>query len=371
MTTPTQNGLIGAENTSSEVLPNDFGACLEAARKRTDSGDLVGSLAAIDKALSLQPRSVPALMMKADNLVRLGDTRAAAAFYAAVLRLPASETPQEWRSEVSRARDTLERYARTFEEYLRAQMDQSGFGPKQAPPRFSRAMDALLGKKRVYVQEPKYFFYPELAPIQFFERSSFQFLDAVEAAYSDIRGELDSLISDGIDFLPYLTPDKKRAPSTQRGLLSNTAWTAFFLMKDGERTAGAEKCPKTLSALANAPLSAIPGRTPAILFSRLQPGAHIPAHTGMINTRLICHLALKTNDQCMFRVGNETRVWEQGKAWVFDDTIEHEAWNRSSEDRTVLIFDIWRPDIPEDERLGIIALCEAIDGFNGRQRWEE
>ena len=67
----------------------------------------------------------------------------------------------------------------------------------------------------------------------------------------------------------------------------------------------------------------------------------------MLNTRLICHLPLIVPPGCGFRVGNETREWEEGKLLIFDDTIEHEAWNESDQDRVVLIFDIWRPELSE------------------------
>ena len=46
----------------------------------------------------------------------------------------------------------------------------------------------------------------------------------------------------------------------------------------------------------------------------------------------------------------ETRSWVKGEAFVFDDTIEHEAWNRSSQDRAVLIVDVWNPHLSEHER---------------------
>jgi hypothetical protein len=36
---------------------------------------------------------------------------------------------------------------------------------------------------------------------------------------------------------------------------------------------------------------------------------------------------------CFFRVGNEVREWREGALFIFDDTIEHEAWNDSKEDR--------------------------------------
>jgi aspartyl/asparaginyl beta-hydroxylase (cupin superfamily) len=39
-----------------------------------------------------------------------------------------------------------------------------------------------------------------------------------------------------------------------------------------------------------------------------------------------------------------------GTAWVFDDTIEHEAWNDSDEPRAILIFDVWNPELTALER---------------------
>ncbi|MCG2663375.1 aspartyl/asparaginyl beta-hydroxylase domain-containing protein, partial [Brevundimonas sp.] len=66
-----------------------------------------------------------------------------------------------------------------------------------------------------------------------------------------------------------------------------------------------------------------------------------------------------------FRVGSDLRQWEEGKPWAFADTIEHEAWNDSAQDRTILIFDVWKPEITEEERWLIRALFDAIDAGGG------
>src|SRR3546814_9730732 len=70
----------------------------------------------------------------------------------------------------------------------------------------------------------------------------------------------------------------------------------------------------------------------------------------MLNTQLICHLPLIVPDGCGLRVGAETRNWREGELLIFDDSFEHEAWNRGTSDRTILLFEIWRPDIDADER---------------------
>jgi aspartyl/asparaginyl beta-hydroxylase (cupin superfamily) len=83
------------------------------------------------------------------------------------------------------------------------------------------------------------------------------------------------------------------------------------------------------------------------------------------NARLVCHLPLVVPEGCWFRVGAETRLWRRGEAFVFDDTIEHEAMNPSGELRIILIFDIWRPELTETERAAISTIFDAIDSFQG------
>ncbi len=101
------------------------------------------------------------------------------------------------------------------------------------------------------------------------------------------------------------------------------------------------------------------------MFSLLKPKTRIPPHNGVTNVRLVTHLALIIPDGCGFRVGNQSRQWVPGKAWVFDDTIEHEAWNDSDKLRVVLIFDIWHPQLTPPERAMITALAAGVQAFAG------
>ena len=92
------------------------------------------------------------------------------------------------------------------------------------------------------------------------------------------------------------------------------------------------------------------------MFSALAPHTRIPPHTGSTNSRLLVHLPLILPGKAGFRVGNDTREWQMGEAWVFDDTIEHEAWNDADETRFIMIFDIWNPLLSAAERELISAL---------------
>jgi aspartyl/asparaginyl beta-hydroxylase (cupin superfamily) len=347
----------------------DASSCLGLAYACSRLNDRAGTLAAVDRALALEPRNLRALIMKGDCLAELGDPRAACSFYNFALQAapPEHELPVELRDELSRARAMRDRYASQFENFLRDQLQ--GKGLESAPAsRFAQSLDLLLGRKSIFFQQPRTYYFPELPQIQFYHRDHFPWLDRVEAATADIRSELLEVMQQMSAFTPYVQSEPNRPRKEQDGMTDNPDWSAFYLWKDGEIVPeNAARCPRTLAALAEAPLSHVSNRSPSILFSLLRPGAHIPPHSGLVNTRLICHLPLIVPPDCAFRVGNDVRVPVEGKAWVFDDTIEHEAWNRSDRNRVILLFDVWRPELTQEERALVGGMFEAIDVYEGRK----
>lgn len=332
--------------------------------------DRPASLAAVDKALALEPHNPRALIFKADSLADAGDARGASAFYRAALNAvpPGDGLPPDLQGELARARAMCDHYAGQFEAYLQEQLAGRGLVQRPSTERFIQSLDILFGKKKIYAQEPRYYYFPELPQIQFFDRNDFPWLDGVEAATTDIRAELIEVMKQPSAFKPYVQGNPGRPRKEQDGMLDNPDWGAFYLWKDGELVAAnAARCPRTVQALSAIPLARVSNRSPSVLFSVLGPGARIPPHTGLINTRLICHLALIVPENCGFRVGNDTRQWVEGKVWVFDDTIEHEAWNDSDRTRVVLLFEIWRPELTDEERGLVSAMFEAIDRRGGER----
>jgi aspartyl/asparaginyl beta-hydroxylase (cupin superfamily) len=109
----------------------------------------------------------------------------------------------------------------------------------------------------------------------------------------------------------------------------------------------------------------IPGYAPGAYFSVLKPGTRLPPHTGTTNTRSIVHLPLVIPEGCAFRVGSQVRPWQKGTAWVFDDTINHEAWNDSDQIRIVMIFDVWNPLLTAAERDLVSSLQLGIGRYYG------
>jgi len=110
----------------------------------------------------------------------------------------------------------------------------------------------------------------------------------------------------------------------------------------GEEIAPAcEKCPETAKLLKQIKGVSLAG------FSRLAPGTHIEAHVGWAKSVYRLHLGLVVPPDCSLRVGEDTRDWEEGKCLIFDDTVEHEAWNHSDRTRGTLLLDFLRPGVKD------------------------
>jgi aspartyl/asparaginyl beta-hydroxylase (cupin superfamily) len=345
---------------------NDFGL----AHACRQLGDNAAALAALDRALAVEPRNVRALILKADCLADIGDARAASSFYSYAIQAvpPDAQIPTDLRAELARAQAMCERYAAQFERFLVERLAADGAIAAPSARRFRQSLDILLGKKQIYFQQPNTYYFPELPQVQFYDRERFPWLDKLEAATAEIRAELMQVLDEHAAFVPYIQGDPRRPRKEETGLQDNLDWSAFYFWKDGELVAeNAARCPRTMAALENIALTRVKNRSPSVLFSQLRAGAHIPPHCGLVNTRLICHLPLIVPKGCAFRVGNDTREPVEGKAWVFDDTIEHEAWNRSSSTRVILLFEIWRPELSDDERALVAGMFEAIDAYAGRK----
>lgn len=341
--------------------------CLMLARACRASGDGAGEARALDRALERDQNNLQALLMRGDCSDWSGDARAAGSFYQRALEIARTGgAPPELAGALQQAQQFLQARAAEFGRALKAAVGPIEPDEPAAATRLKHSLEMLEGKREIFLQQPSVHYYPYLAQRQFFEREEFEWAAGLEAEAGAIREELLALLEADADFQPYVQPEKDRPPRDFHDLVNNPSWTALYLWKDGERVGeNARRCPRTMAALDKVPLSRIGSRTPSVLFSRLLPGAHIPPHHGMLNSRLICHLPLIVPEGCWLRVGSETRQWEEGKLLVFDDSIEHEAKNPSDEVRIILLFDIWRPELTDAERAAISAIFQAIDSFQG------
>ncbi len=326
---------------------------------------------AVEQALRLQPRLFAALLMKATLIEREGRSREAAlAFGIALTQAPAdAQLDPTTLSVVQRGRSLHAAHIAS----LRAHLDHSlcADAPSASTTesqRLRQFFDTTLGLKPRVQQNPSNYFYPGLPPIEFWPRESFAWLPAFEAATSAIQQELAALMGSSSGFTPYVEYADGMPLDQWAALNHSLDWSAFHFYHYGQQYPdNCARCPETMRALAMLPQPQVSGRMPAAMFSVLKPHTQIPPHTGVANVRLVVHLPLIVPPGCGFRVGNVRREWRVGEAFVFDDTIEHEAWNHSDETRVILIADIWHPQLSNTEREQIGRAMIAMDEFNGVQ----
>jgi aspartyl/asparaginyl beta-hydroxylase (cupin superfamily) len=333
-------------------------------------GDGTGALKALEGALRVDPRCFLALLMRASILDQQGDPRQAAQAYGVALSQyrPENVRDEPTRRAVARAQQVHEAYQREMEAALRRSVADSADGATDLR-RINGLIDQMLGRRKIYHQQPTHFHLPGLPAIEFFDREEFPWLPLLESATRDIQLEMAAVMADqNLEgaFQPYIHYPEWMPLDQWRPLNNSKDWSAFHLLERGQPVPGnADRCPRTMEILAQMPQPVVPNRSPAGMFSVLKPRTKIPPHTGVANTRLVVHLPLLVPPGCGFRVGNETREWKVGEAWVFDDTIEHEAWNDSDETRVVLIFDIWHPRLTVAERQAYAQVMAAIDAYSG------
>ena len=327
-------------------------------------------MAAIERALKIEPRHPIALLQKAALIEKRGDPREAARIYRAALVTVGPETapPPSLHAALEHARDAIRQddaaLARTIEERAAPVRARYGSGVSH---RADQCIELLTGHRSRYLPQPTFMYFPGIPALEFFANDEFPWLGPIEAATDAIRAELTAVLaSDQAGLEPYVAyPDG--VPLDQwRELNRSRRWSAYFLWNQGTaQPRHLARCPRTAEAVKVAPQCDVAQHGPNVFFSILEPRTRIPPHTGVTNARLTVHVPLIVPPGCGFRVGGETREWIPGRAWVFDDTIEHEAWNDSDAPRAILIFDIWNPYLTAAERDLVRAATEAIGSYYG------
>ena len=340
-------------------------------------GDMDARLAALENALRIDPASVRARLHYAQALAGAGRPQDAETHFRKGLEdLPGlatrnSEIDQLVEAAYAFLGDTAPTAEPDAEHPVDAFAREHHVGTGEDDDLFRQSLDILAGRTQAYTSKPTRYLYPGLPSRQFYPLRDFSWTDALAAKTPEIRAELQSLLerqaSEATRFAPYVEKAGREGENVSHPLLDNPDWSAFYLIKQGERQdENIALCPQTMAAIDAIGEDARPAPAQSVLFSLLKPGASIPPHHGQFNTRLICHLPIILPGQCGFRVGNETREWKDGEVFIFDDTIEHEAWNHSDAPRYVLIFEVWRPELNARQRHLITELYSMAGAANPR-----
>ena len=224
-------------------------------------GDTDAEEAALDQVLEMEPRAVRALIMKADCRAAVADYRVAATLYKKARNIAAGESlppgqslPADLLDELRRAEAAAAQLDARYAVHLEASLTAQGVTPESRSHRFQQSIDIMSDRKRIFLQEPTGYYFPELPQIQFYDRADFDWVPAIEAATDVIRQELLAVMETGIgDFLPYIRPEPNQP--RYHPLFNKTDWSALFFVENGrlsEETIA--RCPQTWKAVQAAPL---------------------------------------------------------------------------------------------------------------------
>jgi aspartate beta-hydroxylase len=359
-----------------QMHPNDAQLSLEYAAALAKTGRLGDAAAVLETALDQTPAFYQGWLL----LGQLRDAEgngadALRAWYEAVTR---AHWAGQWRDERTTPAHlhglvlkAIERVREGKRELLFGSYDQlrRQFGAHELA-RVDRALTGYLGEWDSTPadprQRPKFFHFPDLPSTPYHDPFIHPWAKGLQSAYQVIREDALRVLAEDQGLQNFIEPSQNgRLEDYLRGEGGASAWEAFFFYRHGERfDANHARCPQTSAVLESIELCRIADQTPEICFSVLKPGSHIMPHYGVSNVRLVMHLPLLVPLDCALNVIDAgEHHWREGQLMMFDDTYQHEAWNRSDTTRIVLLMDCWNPHLTQVERLAVRQLIEMINGF--------
>uniref|UniRef100_A0A7S4BQD6 Aspartyl/asparaginy/proline hydroxylase domain-containing protein n=1 Tax=Chrysotila carterae TaxID=13221 RepID=A0A7S4BQD6_CHRCT len=206
---------------------------------------------------------------------------------------------------------------------------------------------------RSNLQRPSHFL-RSLRSQPFYDAGELEWAPDLLAIFSEIKAEVEQMRQPtrGAERNAWDSVGSKHDEG-DRHLAQGGAWTELVLLNSDVKVAASarsnrKRCPKTSSFLNNLEAAADLARRGIgeCTFSSLAPGTHLQPHCGGSNVRITCHLPLIVPEGCSIRVGDEVRTYREGELLVFDDSFEHEVWNKHpTKHRVVLLIRLWHPDI--------------------------
>jgi aspartate beta-hydroxylase len=346
---------------------------LHLGRAHAAAFELDPAAAAYASALAREPKLHAARLHLGELHEKRGDTARAVMTYARALNdaqaegrwLNAATTPNALQVAVGHAQQFVrERRLAGFAELMEPFAKTYGRG---AMRRVEQAVRIHLHLEQPVFpdprQKPSFLFFPGLPATPYFDKGLIPEIEDLEARTNDIRAELKALLP-GVAGRERVFHDGELEQANLRGLDTPPSWNGYYFFRHGERRAdNCAACPITAAALDALPLARVRGHGPEVLYSVFSPGTHLLPHCGVTNTRVVAHLPLMIPEDCALRVGGEEHHWREGEVVVFDDTYDHEAWNRSSRTRVVMIFDLWNPFLSQAERAVLAELVIAMGEF--------
>jgi aspartate beta-hydroxylase len=355
------------------VEPDNAFTCHNLGRAYEAVGRSDDAISTLQRSVKVKPDYFIARIRLASMLQDAGHIEQSVLHYARALHdaqsqgrwLDAAGTPAGLRELVERGVVAVRTYRRRVMSELLER-----FGSQYGPDSLRRVEQGI----RIYLreqiaeypdprQQPTFFYVPGIPATPYFQRDLFPWIDSFEAHTTEIREELLQLLASEAELERVFTTEELERQNLH-GERAPPTWTGFYFYRHGERRDdNCKRCPRSAATIDALPLSRVPGHGPEVLFSVFKPDTHLLPHQGVTNTRVVGHLPLIVPEGCALSVGGELHEWQEGRVVVFDDTYEHEAWNRGDRTRVVLIFDLWNPHLTEAERAIVSAVVVDIADF--------
>jgi beta-hydroxylase len=202
-----------------------------------------------------------------------------------------------------------------------------------------------------------------------YDSAVFPWAAEVEAEWRTIRRELEAVLTRKDEL-----PEFHDIASDIASISKDPGWKTFLLTAYGMKSEqNIALCPQTWRVLQK-----VPGLKTA-MFSIFEAGKHLPPHRGPYNGLLRLHLGLivpEPRDRVAIRIGGQLCHWEEGRALIFDDAYEHEAWNGTDKVRVVLFVDFVKPlRFPASLVNWLILHLAAVtpyvqEGYEKHRAWE-
>lgn len=250
-----------------------------------------------------------------------------------------------------------------------------GNGPAQVftteglQPHARSGWSVVLFKAIVKAAERLNLKYSKVGNPAVYDNPVFPWAAEIEAEWLAIRQELEAVLTRKDEL-----PNFHDIAADVSSISNDGSWKTFLLAAYGMKSErNIAICPQTWRIVQK-----VPGLKTA-MFSIFDPGKHLPAHRGPYNGLLRFHLGLivpEPKDKVAIRVSDKVCHWEEGRALIFDDAYEHEAWNKTDKVRVVLFVDFVKPLRFPANLVNWLILNAAVftpyirEGFEKHRDWE-
>ncbi|WP_100642064.1 aspartyl/asparaginyl beta-hydroxylase domain-containing protein [Alteromonas facilis] len=198
------------------------------------------------------------------------------------------------------------------------------------------------------LQQPSFFYFPDLMAKPFYKAEE---IEGLETAVDIINNDLPLLKSLAASCEKSYVDHIGGVPNTEEWHKLKETWRSFHLISGSGGNSDISPMPDSIDYLQDEILPSCSPLAPEVFISNLETDAYIPPHFGLSNIKLTVHVPLRVNNKAWLKAGGEKFTWhENDNCMVFDDSFEHSAKNGGEEMRSVLIFDVWHPDLSEYEK---------------------